>query len=207
MPRVNGYWPGKAEIRLIGRAVPVARRVQRLDLDAGAIDHAPVDADLLRIVRAPPRIVVIEAGQNKLNGFLSHRVHSLSSASRAIPRSSRERRDMVDDLIARGAGTKYRADSRRQQRRLLVSRHDAAHDDPDMGKSRLPQRLDELRHNEMIRGQRADAERIHVLFGSKLHDGGDRLPGRRIDHVHAGVSQEGRHDAAARDRGRRVRSW
>ena len=77
----------------------------------------------------------------------------------------------------------------------------------DMAESRLPQRVDKLRDDQVIGRQRADADHIHVFFGRELHDAGDRLPRRRIDHVHTGVAQEGCDDAAARDRGRRARSW
>ncbi len=108
-----------------------------------------------------------------------------------------ERGDMVDDLVARGAGAEHRADARRRQRRAFVVGHDAADDHADVAETGRAQRLDELRHDQVIGGERTDADRIDVLFHRQLDDGGDRLPGRRVDDVHAGVAQEGRHDPAA----------
>ena len=118
---------------------------------------------------------------------------------RRAPRAlARPARHVVDDVVARGAGAEDAADPGVDQRRAFVIGHDAADDDARHGRARAsPSASISLRHDQVVGRERADADRVDVLFGRQLHDGGDRLPRRRVDHVHAGVAQEGRDDAAA----------
>ena len=104
---------------------------------------------------------------------------------------------MRDDVIARGARSENRADARLDERRALVFRNDAADHQADMTEAGLAQRIHELRHDEMVGRQRADADDIDVFFHRQLDHAGDRLPRRRVDDLHAGIAQIGGDDAAA----------
>src|SRR5262245_57807454 len=74
---------------------------------------------------------------------------------------------------------------------------DAAHDDRYICELRLLQRLQEFRHQKMVRGERGYADNVHVLLLSQPHHLVDFLPGRRVEDLHTGVAQKRRYHAAA----------
>ena len=77
----EGVLAGKAEGLEKALAVPVARRVQRLDLDLRAVPDRALGADLPPILGAPAAVRLLEPGKRELNGFLAHWAISPSSAS------------------------------------------------------------------------------------------------------------------------------
>jgi hypothetical protein len=93
------------------------------------------------------------------------------------------------DVGQRRAGVEDPRHAGVQQHLLVLVGHDAADDDGHVAQAGLAQRHHQLGHDEVVGGQRRDADHVHVLFGGQLHHGGDLLPGRRVDHLHAGVAQ------------------
>src|SRR6185503_12998183 len=79
----------------------------------------------------------------------------------------------------------------------FIFRHDAADHDANMTEAGGAQRVGQLRYDEMIGRQRADADHVNVLLHRQLDHGGNGLPRRRVDHLHAGIAQERGDDAAA----------
>ncbi len=103
----------------------------------------------------------------------------------------------LDDGRARGAGTEDGLDAGIDQRGPLVVRNDAADEHADVVEAGYSQGGYELRDDQMVGRQRTEADHVNVFFRGELHHGLDRLPGRRIDHLHAGVAEIGCDDAAA----------
>ena len=106
-------------------------------------------------------------------------------------------RNMGDDVVTRRTGPENGGDAGRKQRRSLVFRHDAADDQADMAEAGGAQRVHQLRHDQMVGGERRNADDVDILFQRQLDHGGNRLPRRRVNDLHAGIAQIGRDDAAA----------
>ena len=80
---------------------------------------------------------------------------------------------------------------------LVVVGNDAADHHGDVLELRLLQRLHQLRHQQMVRGERGNADHVHVLLLGEADHLGDLLPRRGVEHIHAGIAQEGCHHPAA----------
>src|SRR5215831_3654070 len=85
----------------------------------------------------------------------------------------------------------------RDERRFLVLGNDAADDDAHVAEPGVAERGHQLGHDEMVGGERRDADDVDVLLERELDDRGNALPRRRVDHLHAGVAARGGDDAAA----------
>jgi len=84
-----------------------------------------------------------------------------------------------------------------EQPLFIVVGHDAADDHGDIPRSAFAQRGHQFRHDQVIGGERRDADDVDILLDCELDDGRDLLPGRRVDHFHARVAQRCGADAAA----------
>ena len=74
--------------------------------------------------------------------------------------------------------------------RLLVVGNDAADDDAHVAEAGVAQRRPSASARSGGRWpSERDADDVDVLLERELDDGGDRLPRRRVDHLHAGVAQ------------------
>ena len=101
------------------------------------------------------------------------------------------------DLVHRAAGMEHLAHAAFEQQLFLVVGHDAADDDDDVAEPGLAQRPHQLGHDQVVGGERRDADDVDVFLERQLDDRGNALPRRRVDHLHAGVAAGGGDDAAA----------
>ena len=82
------------------------------------------------------------------------------------------------------------------EQRFLVVGNDATDDDDDVAEPGLAQGAHEPGHDQVVGGQRRDADDVDVFLESELDDDLDRLPRRRVDHFHAGIAAGGSDDPA-----------
>ena len=67
-----GVLAGETEVFEESVATPIARRVERLDLDTRAILDDPIGADLVVVIGAPAALDLLKAWKRELDGFFAH---------------------------------------------------------------------------------------------------------------------------------------
>src|SRR3990170_7115042 len=195
MPRVWGGWPGK----------PRASRYGTPARSRGVYRGLISSPERLRTGKSRPIWAAYSSRQRTSAAARSDGAWSGDGVSMAIPSGTGgvgaavggEAGDHGGDLLQPAAGVEDPRHAGPEQHRLVLVGHDAAHHDADMPQPRLPQRLHQLGDQQVVGGQRADANDLHVLLDRELHHGADVLPRRRVDDLHAGVAEIPGHDAAA----------
>ena len=115
--------------------------------------------------------------------------------------------DPGHDLLARGARVEHVPHAGLPQLALVLVGHDAADHHRHVLEPRFLQGLHQLGHQQVVGGERGDADHVDVLLLGEAHHLADLLPRRRIEHLHTGVAQERGHDPAAAIMPVEARSW
>src|SRR5688500_5935840 len=105
--------------------------------------------------------------------------------------------DERGNVVERASRMEDARHARFQQHRLVIVGNDAADDDDDVVESRAAQGGHELRNDQVIGRKGGNADHVDVFLARELDYGGDLLPRRRVDDLHAGVAQVRGDDAAA----------
>ena len=80
---------------------------------------------------------------------------------------------------------------------MLTFGDDPSDHDPNVVEAGLPQSIHQLRYDQVVSGQRTEADDLYVFLERDCDHSLQRLPGRGVNHFHAGITQVGCHDATS----------